>query len=140
MKHIEDLGSKSRAEEMEVVDRVNEEVREEEIDHGVQSSEESTSMDTVELEEGQLVGEDEEDKLEEGEIVDSDTNPGGEVTEVEEEEDDDRGYMGCGPLSDSEETVYPLSSEESSKSRVSFTKSLTHSLEEALVIGSGATV
>ena len=92
-------------------------------------------MDTVELEEGQLVGEDDEDELEEGEIVDSDTYPGGEVTEVEEVEDDDRGYMGRGPPSDSEETVYPLSSEESSKSRVSFTKSLTHSLEEAAVIG-----
>ena len=92
-------------------------------------------MDTVELEEGQLVGEDDKDELEEGEIVDSDTDPGGEVTEVEEEEDDDRGYMGRGPPSDSEETVYPLSSEESNKSRVSFTKSLTHSLEEAAVIG-----
>ena len=43
--------------------------------------------------------------------------------------------MGHGPLSDSEETVYPLSSEESVKSRVSFAKSLTHSLEEAAVIG-----
>ena len=67
--------------------------------------------------------------------TDSDTEPGGEVTEVEEEEDDDRGYMGCGQPSDSEETVYPLLSEESSKSRVSFAKSLTHSLEEAAVIG-----
>ena len=34
-----------------------------------------------------------------------------------------------------EETVYPLSTEESSKSRVSFTKSLTYSLEEAALIG-----
>ena len=76
-----------------MVDKVNEEVQEEEMDHGVQSSKENASMDTVELEEGELVGEDDEDELEEGEIVDSDTDPGGEVTEVEEKEDDDRGYM-----------------------------------------------
>ena len=120
MKHIEDLGPKSRVEEMEVVGKVNEEVQEEEMDH------------EVELGKGQQVGEDDEDELEEGEIPDSDVEPGDEVTEVEEEEDDDRGYMGCGPPSDSEETVYPLSSEESNKSRVSFAKSLTHSLEEAV--------
>ena len=89
MKHIEDLCPKSRDEEMEVVDKVKEEVPEEEMDHGVQSSEENASMDTEELEEGQLVFEDDEDELEEGEIIGSDTDPGGEVTEVEEEEDDD---------------------------------------------------
>ena len=72
-----------------MVDKVNEEVREEEMDHGVQSSEENASMDTEELEEGQLVIEDDEDELEEGEIIGSDTDPGGEVTEVEEEEDND---------------------------------------------------
>ena len=58
MKHIEDLGPKSRAEEMEVVEEVNAEAQEEERDHGVQSSEENSSMDMKELEEGQLVGED----------------------------------------------------------------------------------
>ena len=66
------------------------------MDHGVQSSEENVSTGTEELEVEQQVGEDDEDELEEGEIVDSDTEPGGEVTEVEEEEDDNRGYMGCG--------------------------------------------
>ena len=184
MKHIEDLGPEFRAEEMEVVDKVNGGVQEEEMDHGVeleegqqvggddedeleegeiidsdaepggevteveeeeemdhggQSTEEDASMDAEKLEEGQQVGEDDKDELEEGEIADSDTEPGGEVTEVEEEEDDNRGYMGCGQPSDSEETVYPLSSEESSKSRVSFAKSLTHSLEEAAVIGGNGT-
>ena len=64
MKHIEDLGPKSRVEEMEVVDKVNEEVQEEEMDHG------------VELGKGQQVGEDDEDELEEGEIADSDAEPG----------------------------------------------------------------
>ena len=73
MMHIEDLGPKSRAEEMEVVDKVNEEVQEEEMDHGVQSSEENASKNPEELEEGQQVGKDNEDELEEGEIVDSDT-------------------------------------------------------------------
>ena len=72
---------KSRAEVMEVVDKVNEEVQEEEMDHGVQSAEENASMDTEELGEGQQVGEDDEDELEEGEIADSDVEPG-EVTEV----------------------------------------------------------
>ena len=133
MKHIEDLSPESRTEEMKVVDKVNKEDRDEEMDHGAQSSEESVTMDADELEEVDVAGEDGEDELEEGEIIDSDTDPGGEVTEVEEEEDDDRGYMGRGPPSDSEETVYPLSSEESNKSRVSFAESLTHSLEEATV-------
>ena len=89
-------------------------------------------MDAEELEEGQVVGKDNEDELEDGEIVDSDTDPGGEVTKVEEEEEeDDRGYMGRGPPLDSEESVYLLSSAESAKSRVSFARSLTYSLEEA---------
>ena len=86
MKHIEDLGPRFRVEEMEVVDKVNEDVQEEEMDHEVE----------LELGKGRQVGEDDKDELEEGEIVDSDTEPGGEVTEVEEEEDEDRGYMGCG--------------------------------------------
>ena len=63
MKHIEDVGSKSWTEEMEVEDKVNEEVQEEEMDHGVKSSEENASKDTEELEEGQVVGEDDEDEL-----------------------------------------------------------------------------
>ena len=80
------------------------------------------AMDTAELEEEEVVGEDdkeeledgevddgEEDELEEGEIVDSDTGSCGEVTGGKEE-DDGRGYMGRGPPSDSEESIYPLSS------------------------------
>ena len=98
MKHIEDIGPKSRAEEMEVVDKVNEEVREEEMDHGDRSTEENAFMDTEELREGQQVGEDNEDELEEGEIADSDAEPG-EVAEVEEEKE-----MGHG-AQPSEETV-----------------------------------
>ena len=86
-----------------------------------------------ELKEGEEVGEDDQDELKEGE-VDSDTNPGGEVTEGEEE-DDGRGYMGCGLPSDSEESVYPISSAESVKSRVSFATSLTYSLEEEATVG-----
>ena len=89
MKHIEDLGSKSRAEEMEVENKVNEEIQEEKMDHGVEP-EESASMDTKELGEGQQVGEDDEDELEEGEIADSDAEPGG-VTEVEKEKVMDHG-------------------------------------------------
>ena len=78
-----------------------------------------------------MVDKDGKGELEEGEVVDSDTDPGGEVTEAEEGDDDGRGYMGCGPPSDSEEYVYPLSSAESAKSRESFATSLTCSLEEA---------
>ena len=63
MKHIEDLDPKSGVEEMEVVGKVNEEVQEEEMDHGVKSSEENASKDTEELEEGRVVGEDDEDEL-----------------------------------------------------------------------------
>ena len=36
MKHIEDLGPKTRVEEMEVVGKVNEEVQEERMDHEVE--------------------------------------------------------------------------------------------------------
>ena len=42
---------------------------------------------------------------------------------------------GRGPPSDSEESVYPLSFAESARSKVSFARSLTHSLEEAAVVG-----
>ena len=147
MKHIEDLSPKFGVEEMEVVSKVNEEVQGEEMDQGGQSPEERVVMDAEELEEGEVVGEEdeeeledgevddnEEDKLEEGEIVDSDSDPGGQVT-GDEEEDDARGYMGRGSPSDSEESVYPVLSAERAKSRVSFATSLTHSLEEAAVIG-----
>ena len=79
MKRIEDLSPEFRAEEMEVVDKVNEEIQEEEMDLGGQSTEESVAMD--------------EEELEEGEIIDSDTDPGGEVTEDEGEDEEDRGYM-----------------------------------------------
>ena len=81
---IEDLSPEFRTEEMEVVDKVNKENREEEMDHGCRSSEESVIMDAEELEEGEVAGEDGEDELEEGEIINSDTDPGGEVTEVED--------------------------------------------------------
>ena len=63
MKHIEDLSPKFGVEEMEVVSKVNEEVQEEGMDQGGQSPEESVVMDAEELEEGEVVGEDEEEEL-----------------------------------------------------------------------------
>ena len=82
MKHIEDLSPTSRAEEMEVVDKVEEEMQEEEMDNGGQSAEESVTMDADELEEGV------KDELKGGEIIDSDTDPCGKITEVEDDDDD----------------------------------------------------
>ena len=112
MKHIEDLSPKFGVEEMEVVNKGSEEVQEEEMDQDGRQTEGKVAMDTTELEEREVVGEDdkeeledgevddgEEDELEEGEIVDSDTDSSVEVTGGEEE-DDGRGYMGRGPLSD----------------------------------------
>ena len=67
-------GSKFGAEEMEVVDKVEEEVQgEEKMDRG-QLMEESITMDAENFEEGEVVGKDEEEELEEGQIMDSDTN------------------------------------------------------------------
>ena len=50
MKHVEDLSPRLGVEEMEVVDKVNEEVQEEEMDQGSQSTEKSVTMDAEELE------------------------------------------------------------------------------------------
>ena len=61
--------------EMEVADKVEEEVQgEEKMDRG-QRMEESITMDGENFEEGEVVGKDEEEEeLEEGQIIDSDTN------------------------------------------------------------------
>ena len=80
MKHIKDLGPKIQAKEMEVVDKVKEEPRDEKMDSSRHHSEESVTMDAEELEEGEVVGEDDEGELEDGEIIDSDTNLVGKVT------------------------------------------------------------
>ena len=57
-----------------MVDKVEEEVQgEEKMDRG-QLMEESITMDTENFEEGEVVGKDEEEELEEGQIMDSDTN------------------------------------------------------------------
>ena len=58
------------------------------MDHVNQQAEESITMDAEELKEGNLVGEDDEGELKAGEIIDSDSDLGGErIKEGDEDAD-----------------------------------------------------